>query len=178
MFKINVSKVRRIYGYTEVYDLQENMPVLKLANEEVLFNAPVKVHLTVTNKGRLLVSGTIETVFRLLCSRCLAEVDIPVSTDLELVYCHVSEEPGTKADEADQDDDSCLIYDSDVIDLTEPIMENLILALPMKPVCREECKGLCPGCGRNLNEGDCGCEIKDVDPRLAVLEQWRSRQDS
>ena len=55
------------------------------------------------------------------------------------------------------------------IDLTEAVQEQILLSLPLRPLCREDCKGLCPGCGEDLNKGACGCSGKAVDPRLAVL---------
>jgi uncharacterized protein len=58
-----------------------------------------------------------------------------------------------------------------ILDLTEVIRQDLLLALPMYPVCRSKCKGLCPHCGQNWNEGACECSLEEIDPRLAVLRQ-------
>ncbi|MCL6560327.1 MAG: DUF177 domain-containing protein, partial [Firmicutes bacterium] len=63
-------------------------------------------------------------------------------------------------------------FHGDVLDVTPEVLKSIILALPMKAVCREECPGLCPGCGRNLNEGRCGCVNEDIDPRLSVLKDF------
>ena len=62
-----------------------------------------------------------------------------------------------------------------VLDVTEVARQHLLLALPMVPVCRPDCRGLCPRCGANLNERECGCQRDEVDPRLAPLRNWRPR---
>jgi len=59
----------------------------------------------------------------------------------------------------------------DEVDLTLPAWEALVLELPMKPVCREDCRGLCPVCGTNLNERECGCRVEEADPRLEALKK-------
>ena len=64
------------------------------------------------------------------------------------------------------------VYDSDVLDITEPLRESLLLAEPMQALCKEDCQGLCTVCGADLNDGDCGCDKVSVDPRLAALKQF------
>ena len=72
--------------------------------------------------------------------------------------------------EVEEDDLSTAFYENDAIDLGQLMMEQFQLALPMKPLCREDCKGLCPNCGMNLNTGTCDCNVKWEDPRLAALK--------
>jgi len=67
-------------------------------------------------------------------------------------------------------------YDGEVIDLSPPIREQLLLALPTRPLCAEDCRGLCPRCGANLNLGACGCAEVESDPRLAILRSLKIRQ--
>ena len=75
--------------------------------------------------------------------------------------------------EVEEDDLETSYYADDQIDLNEMMREQFYLALPMKPLCREDCKGLCPQCGTNLNTGTCDCAPVWEDPRLAALKQLK-----
>ena len=94
------------------------------------------------------------------CSRCLSPVSVDRNETLSEVY-------GTEA-ELPED---VLPYNGEYIDLTETIRETLILSEPMRVLCRPDCKGLCPQCGANLNDGPCSCPTDKIDPRLEVLAQ-------
>jgi uncharacterized protein len=74
----------------------------------------------------------------------------------------------------EEDDLATAFYDDEQIDLTHLIMEQFQLALPMKALCMEACKGLCPQCGTNLNTGACDCNVKWEDPRLAALKNLKT----
>ena len=73
---------------------------------------------------------------------------------------------------AENIENDAFIYESDLLDITEPVRESLLLAVPLQSLCREDCRGLCPVCGADRNEGDCGCDATTVDPRLAALKQF------
>ncbi|WP_341458640.1 DUF177 domain-containing protein [Clostridium tetanomorphum] len=97
----------------------------------------------------------------LTCSRCLEKF----SKDIEI---EVNEK--FSSDNANKDDDYIFI-DSDAIDITEIIENNITLSLPIRRLCKEECKGLCQTCGTNLNHSRCNCKNEDIDPRLAKLKE-------
>lgn len=79
-----------------------------------------------------------------------------------------------KTDETIEDEEGEVIYYSDEkLDLAEEIMTAIVLSLPMKPLCKEDCKGICSQCGANLNEEECSCVVEDIDPRFAVLKDLR-----
>jgi len=117
------------------------------------------------------------------CKRCLVDValDLPVSFTLNLVPESLvrSDEPedeepedrgqGEMAGSFGLEDADEEVFDGKTIDLDPIVREQVLLALPMNAVCREDCKGLCAQCGQNLNEKQCGCEQKVIDPRLAPL---------
>ncbi|WP_315114920.1 DUF177 domain-containing protein [uncultured Clostridium sp.] len=109
------------------------------------------------------LNGTVTTTLELTCSRCLAkfakEVEIPIEEKL--------------SKEENKDDDYIFI-EGDVIDITEIIENNIIVSLPIRRLCNEECKGLCPNCGVNLNNSACNCGENDIDPRLAKLKNFFS----
>jgi DUF177 domain-containing protein len=119
--------------------------------------------------GRYRVAGQVTGQVGLHCSRCLEPFTVPIATAFDLRYVPRSENTGEGEEEVEEDDLSTAFYDNDEIDLSHLIMEQFQLALPMKPLCAEACKGLCPHCGTNLNTGACDCNQKWEDPRLAAL---------
>ena len=129
-----------------------------------------RVKLTRTDRG-ILVQGTLETGAALVCSRCLSAFPYPLRLSIEEVYEETSDAsaaaPPPQADEAS----GFKIEENRIIDLTEAVRQYAGLALPMKPLCREDCTGLCPACGHNLNEGQCGCPVTETDPRWATLSR-------
>ena len=121
-----------------------------------------------TREGMFL-SLTGEARIENSCSRCLKKFE--ETLQLKLNYEIVSLE---EAKEMDEEED-ILVVDHDVIDLEEIIIEELIMKAPMKPLCKEDCKGICGSCGQSLDEGRCNCtpreEAKEtIDPRLAKLK--------
>ncbi len=103
----------------------------------------------------------LETAIRAQCRRCLAPVSVPLSESLGLVFV---------AEEASGGDDDCYVVPAraTAVDLGAAVYEELLLAMPQYVLCREDCRGLCPRCGADLNDGPCGC-VKGVDPRWEAL---------
>jgi uncharacterized metal-binding protein YceD (DUF177 family) len=123
--------------------------------------------------GRYRVAGHLTAEFEQTCSRCLEPFTLPVVTAFDLRYVPRTENVGEGEKEVEEDDLTTSFYDSDQIDLGQLIVEQLQLALPMKPLCSEACNGLCPRCGTNLNTGTCDCGEMWEDPRLAALKQLK-----
>jgi uncharacterized protein len=119
--------------------------------------------------GRYRLAGHVKGEIELTCSRCLEPFTMPVTPDFDLRYVPHIENLGEGEREVEEDDLTTAFYAEDQIDLGQLVMEQFHLALPMKPLCLESCKGLCPQCGTNLNTGSCECDPKWEDPRLAVL---------
>lgn len=136
----------------------------------------VHVQGSVTNTGySMLVRGRAEADVRLQCSRCLHTVDTRVEAQIEERYRRAGAEVDVGDDPLAEDDDVGY-YERDRIDVGEVVRENFALQIPMKPVCDDDCRGLCPQCGINLNVDSCSCRQDDTDPRLAVLREWKARQ--
>jgi uncharacterized protein len=117
---------------------------------------------------RFRVEGRLHTQLELDCSRCVEPLVVPVDTAFDLRFL-----PQTLADDREVDPDkdpSTTFYSDDRIDLGQIVREQCYLTLPMKPLCRPDCKGLCPMCGTNLNTERCDCDPRWVDPRLAGLQ--------
>ena len=101
--------------------------------------------------------------FETECARCLAPIDRTLTLS---VRKSVAQE-GTILSE--EDEDEYLLLEGTKLPLDDLLAQTLFLELPYAPLCRQDCKGLCPSCGKNLNEGDCGCSRTRTDPRLKVL---------
>ena len=97
------------------------------------------------------------------CDRCAA----PTRKRYTFRFSHVL----AREVEKEENDDYILVDESFKLDLDELLRSDILLELPYKYLCREDCKGLCPSCGKNLNEGPCGCNLHQVDPRLEVLKK-------
>jgi uncharacterized protein len=134
--------------------------------------APVTLSFDVDRQepGRYRVAGRLTGEVELSCSRCLEPFTLPVASDFDLRYVPRTENVGEGEREVEEDDLATAFYDEDQIDLGHLIMEQFHLALPMKALCTEACKGLCPNCGTNLNTGSCDCKVTWEDPRLAALK--------
>ncbi|NKB89837.1 MAG: DUF177 domain-containing protein [Acidobacteria bacterium] len=124
--------------------------------------------------GRLKVSGWLHAIPRIDCSRCLLPTSVIVRREYDLTFESteaIATEEEVELDEADLDID---YYPGDGIDLRPILAEQVLLDLPVKPLCGEACKGLCAQCGTNLNEEGCDCEAP-VDPRLSALGELRDQ---
>lgn len=127
----------------------------------VTFPKPVRVLGTIKNRaGYIALRAKAEAVYETVCDRCLE----PIVKDLTLEY-----EKGVALSNTleNEDNDDYLIAVDRQLELDEPMREAIILDFPTKHLCREDCKGLCPKCGKNLNEGPCACSDREIDPRMA-----------
>jgi uncharacterized protein len=121
------------------------------------------------------LKGDLTTRLELLCARCLEPLEHDVSRKFDLLY----RPQGTdaRAEELSVTDAEAEIgyYRGEGLELDDVLREQVLLALPLKVLCREDCKGLCPHCGMNLNEDQCSCTWKDEDPRWAALKDIKKK---
>jgi uncharacterized protein len=120
----------------------------------------------------VLIRGEIETALRLLCGRCLAEFEKEIEIPVNLTLFQADEETTAESRELSEEEVGSGVYAEDEIDLGVFMKELVELHKPMKPLCSEDCKGICPKCGANRNEEECGCAERRVDPRFEVLEKF------
>ncbi|MCD9023302.1 YceD family protein [Cohnella silvisoli] len=120
---------------------------------------------------RILVSGQLSCDVRMRCSRCLDNFDENVELSFEEQFRVVDDGEAELSE-----DDEAVPVTEERIDLTPYLAEELVVQLPYAPLCKEDCKGLCPDCGVNLNEQSCGCNTEKVDPRMAALQDWFKSQ--
>lgn len=157
-------------------DLEESGAALKeFAGGKLDFNfsTPVKAHLEVSKRGQsIFVSGGIKAGIKVECSRCLKEFEYPYESDFASYY-ELGREPEREKELKPEDMDVNFI-EGDSLDTSEVLLGQIALELPMQPLCRPDCKGLCPRCGADLNLGDCGCGGEEkTDPRLAKLKEFK-----
>ena len=155
-------------------DVQWALPSSPEGEEDVRVG---RVHLSgeVHKDGRgFAFSGDIASMATLACSRCLEPYAMPLDMHFDLLYTAEPEDDDRGGEtRVDEDSFTEVHFDGAKIDLDSLLSEQIYLALPLKPLCREDCRGLCPRCGVNLNAGDCGCPAeKAPDPRLAVLKKF------
>ena len=125
------------------------------------------------DKDRFRLVGTVSTELELPCSRCLDPFGLPIAVSFDLRYLPIAAAAADAERELGDEDVETSYYRNDVIDLNELLREQFCLAVPMKPLCREDCCGLCSQCGTNLNTGACDCAPAWEDPRLAALKDLK-----
>ena len=141
------------------------------ASEEYTVVAEVALMLRVRRDGKnCRVTGRFATRVQLSCCRCLDPFEAARDIDVDLLYLPQSANRGEAEAEISAGDLSTAFYRDEQIDLADMVREQLQLAVPMKPLCRDECCGLCPTCGTNLNIERCACDTYWRDPRLAALK--------
>ena len=119
------------------------------------------------------VRGRLAAALEMTCSRCLESFRFPVDQELDLFYLpHAPDTASEEEEEVELKDRDMVVayYQGDRLDLGDTIREQLFLAAPIKPLCREACQGRCPSCGANLNDAPCACPKAESDPDVRLLE--------
>lgn len=130
--------------------------------EDDLFSSPVHVSGFVKNAtGIVSLSAKAEFTVSTQCAKCAKNITKSMTVPVKhFLIAHLN----------DENNDEYILVENMVLDLDELVMEDIYLSFPTRFLCKEDCKGLCPFCGKDLNEGECGCR-KPVDPRLAALQE-------
>ena len=153
--------------FAHVYKPEELNPV----DERVQLTEPAAVTGKVRLSGNeVFVNGHVDTRAQVECDRCLKPVELPVSTDFALEYITGAEYASSGTAELTEAEMSVSVFDGHAIDVDEVVKEQILLAVPTRMLCRDDCKGICPECGRDLNTGECNCVKDDIDPRWAALK--------
>ena len=153
--------------FARVYQPDE----LNLVDERVSLIAPAAVKGKVRLSGNeVFVHGHIETRAQVECDRCLKAIELPVNADFKLEYISDSDYESTEVAELSEDDLLVSVFDGKAIDVDEIVKEQILLTVPTRMLCQEDCKGICPECGTDRNTGECNCVTTDIDPRWAALK--------
>lgn len=134
--------------------------------------SPVKSRLHIDKIGPdVVLAGEVTASIELQCSRCLKIFPREIAADINVEYRPVEELKGEEKHEIKEDELDMGFYKGDEIDVQEAIIEQIILTMPMKPLCTETCKGMCPRCGADLNVAPCACDAADISPHFSVLKK-------
>jgi len=160
----------RIHGPRERVERLYRAPALE-TDDEFRVASDIRLVFGVERAdARFRLAGRAEATLELPCGRCLEWYRLPVDLAFDLTYLPQAANAGEGELEVTEDDLETGFYEDDQIDLAQLLREQFYLALPMKPLCTPECRGLCPQCGTNLNTGSCSCRATWEDPRLAPLK--------
>jgi uncharacterized protein len=136
------------------------------------FSAPVKARLRIEKvDAEIVVKGDMTAEITLQCSRCLNEFSRTTSVPVDVVYHPVEELKGKDYREITSEELDSDFYSGEELDLLELLKEQVVLNIPMKPLCTDACKGICPECGADLNIETCSCSIRNIDPRFEGLRK-------
>lgn len=121
------------------------------------------------------VAGDFSAKLELLCARCLEPIERLVSNQFDLLYRPLGADAGKEELSVTAAEAEVSYYQGEGLLLEDMLREQVLLALPLKAVCREDCKGLCPHCGKNLNQDQCQCEEPHEDPRWSALKDIKEK---
>lgn len=124
--------------------------------------------------GEIRVQGNLNVTVQATCDRCLEAASFPIENQFDLVYMPAGESKRGGEDEIDQAGIEVGFYEGSRLALNDVLREVVLLALPMQLVCSETCKGICPMCGQNRNQRDCGCQAETIDDRWSKLKELRA----
>jgi uncharacterized protein len=149
-----------------------DLDIAESIDTDIVFS-PVSARLRIDKAGaEVMVTGDLRAEIKLTCSRCLKEFNRNLTVPVNVVYhsieelkdeAHLNE---VRSEELDLD-----FYSGEEFDILALIKEQIELNLPMKPLCEDACKGICPKCGTDLNVKSCSCSVKDIDPRFESLKK-------
>jgi uncharacterized protein len=166
--RIELEKLEGRKGeFAHVYQPEELNPI----DERVQLTESAAVNGKIRLAGNeVFVNGHLDTRAQVECDRCLQLVQLPVNADFALEYISDSEYESSEVVELTEEELSVSVFDGQAIDVDEIVKEQILLAVPTRMLCREDCRGICPECGADRNTGECNCVTKEIDPRWAALK--------
>jgi uncharacterized protein len=176
--KLDLSEFGRISGsYTE-----HEIDMTFKAVEGMTLTAPVRGRMTVSSTGRvILLEGGVDTEVEMVCYRCGGTYRQPVRAEFQEEFVVLPPQVAGQSSRVEEDEETpdSRLFIAGTLDLNldELLRQSILLALPLKPLCADDCRGLCPRCGHRLGEGPCGCAPEEVNPQLAALRQvWEQKK--
>ncbi|MCI0396979.1 MAG: DUF177 domain-containing protein [Chloroflexi bacterium] len=164
MSEKRASRLRFNFGFMFEADLgtsrtiELRYPTIQV--EDITLTPLTGTFTAIRNSKGIYITGPLHSKMESECARCLDSVTVPITIQLDdlFYYPPYTAPPG-----------EFVVGEDGFLDLAPLVRELSLLEIPMQPFCRPDCKGLCPECGQNWNEGSCDCEKDDIDPRLAAL---------
>lgn len=163
MLQLDISILKKMSGDVGPFQLSAALPPLELRGKHFHFTAPVESSLFARHDdSTVAVEGIVSGKITLCCDRCLKEYEYAFTIPFREAY----------AQEIPDGVEDLLPFKGDWVDLTPEVLKTIILSLPMKMLCCEDCLGLCSKCGADLNENRCGCSDESMDPRFSALQDF------
>lgn len=150
----------------------------KITSESLKSDFPVFAKISIErSNSEVIIKGAIKSEIEQQCSRCLRNYTIEISTPIMAIYHPIEDINKEEQYELKEEELETGFYKNDILDIDEILIEQLLLNIPMKPLCSPDCKGLCPKCGTDLNVTSCNCNTAEIDPRLEVLKKLLERKE-
>ena len=161
--KVSITESGAELGRSLAFAFTTTAEKIDLVSDSGCFDGAIAVEGTILNTGRSFrLEGVIRCTKSFTCDRCLGHFVAPQT------YRFAEDFQQNGAD--DEANSAVNFFDGDVIELTALVRDTILAAQPLRNLCRPDCRGLCPKCGADLNQGDCGCDRFVADPRLAALQ--------
>jgi uncharacterized protein len=167
--ELNITRISRSEGVVEKFDITENLhdSTIEFSGEKLNITSPVTVKGSAVNyEGKINVDLKIQAQVERTCSRCLESFKEEIEVDSNYVFVK----------ETKDDKEDFYIFKGDKLDITDLVLGDIAAKLAMKPLCKENCKGICPICGKDKNSIDCQCKSEEIDPRMQALSKLLDRK--
>lgn len=174
---LHIDQLQALTQVSVDFDAQQ----CRIPQEEIgKFMTPIHLEAQVRKVGEeISIEGQVSASLQMNCARCLRPHREEFDEAFDVTYLPYPEELNTKDElELDEADMNIVYYTGEEIDLTDLVHDQVLLLIPVKPLCKADCAGLCPSCGKDLNEGPCSCSYDTVDPRFAVLKNLLTSEKS
>jgi len=161
--KIDITEILRYDGASLDIESSEPLEGFDSIEGEYEFNVPVNFKGRLLNEnGIIKLDGRLTTDYTVKCCRCLKELKRKLDIGINEIFVEKNA----------QTDSDTYTYEGNYIEIDKVLIDNIVLNLPMKQLCSEECRGFCPKCGSNLNERECGCKDDYINPQMEVLKKF------
>jgi uncharacterized protein len=177
---LHIEQIKDKDLFQDFEETAETFPIFSdmIQNRECEFLEPLKISARVIRIRELFeVEGTLHTRVRMSCSRCLKAFDLPLTSNFALTYTQELPDMMEVSDEEEVEfrveEIGLMYFRGEEINLRNGIQEQVVMAFPLQPLCAETCKGLCPKCGADLNQGDCGCKHEPISNKFAALKKLK-----
>jgi uncharacterized protein len=177
--KIRVDQITEKQVRLTAEELPEEYPTLRELTEagEVAFLRPISIEITARREyDHIRVEGRVGTAARLDCSRCLAPFETEIDAPFTTFYNRKTGAPLDSEKELTEEDLITTDFDGEYIDFSSEIAEQVMMAMPFKPLCKEDCRGLCSNCGADLNVVDCGCDRVTKESKFNALKDFKLKK--
>lgn len=173
--KIRIDELKGRVLHREDTEPVEAFPILAEMNGvDCTFLTPVEIAVDVRREpDHIRVEGVAGTRIKTACSRCLDEFETSLESRFTIFFREDDAEIAGEEVELSEKDLISSTYHGNEIDLNPEIAEQVVMEIPVKPLCREECKGLCPNCGADLNRGACTCGDRNYNPKFSALKDFK-----